>query len=146
MKSELFEARAELAAGLTNQAESLRIARMLVAAMASSIAFPVDVIDDIKLAVSEAVTNCVLHASSSRRFELRCSASDREIRIVVRDQGPGLTDAPAPDAPVRDDTGEFETAPNGRGLSIIRALMDHVTLRSDPKTGTELMMTKRLIR
>lgn len=141
MKTEVFEARAELQAGLSNQAESLRIARMLVAAMASSIAFPVDVIDDIKLAVSEAVTNCVLHASSSQRFELKCFASDREIRIVVRDQGPGYV----PDS-VEDQPQRSETLPNGRGLSIIRALMDQVVMRNDAAGGTELTMHKRLIR
>lgn len=113
----------------------MRVARLLVAVLASGLPFDVEAIEDIKLAVSEAVTNCVLHAPASKDIEIIATLGADRLCVRIRDRGVGAQ-------PQVRDLGLL--AENGRGLMLIRALMDELELRSYEGGGTEVVMTKRV--
>jgi len=87
---------------------------------------------DIVLSVSEAATNAVEHAYGAREatFTIRCERNGRQVTITIRDLGRWRTTRPPS---------------GGRGLEIIRSLVDDVDIESDQR-GTVVTMTKRLSR
>ncbi len=123
------------------QAEWVAVARLAVAAVASRLHFSVDEIEDIKLAVAEACTNCIHHGSPADRIEITSEVLADEVRVSVRDRGLGHKLEPVEaDAGFADGTRTEEL-----GIFLIRALMDDVTYRVDPRAGTELVMIKRVV-
>jgi serine/threonine-protein kinase RsbW len=99
------------------------------------------VIYDIQLVVSEAVTNAMLHAYGSRpdgRVQVVFSLLPGRLEIDVYDWGEGFdpTAVPKPDL---EEPGE-----SGYGLMIIRSLMDEVGYRRDPVQGNRLHLVKRV--
>ena len=123
---------------IPGRAEWVAVARLAVAAVASRLRFSVDEIEDIKLAIAEACTNTIQSAGGEDAgvIEIVCDALDDELRVTVRDHAPG------------PHLETVETMPEGRteelGVFLIRALMDTVDYKSDPRRGTELIMTKRV--
>jgi anti-sigma regulatory factor (Ser/Thr protein kinase) len=100
------------------------LARFAAAAGASS-----EQVDDVRLAVSEAVTNAVQHGyrGSPGRVQIAAGATDRELWIIVCDSGTGMqlsTDRPG----------------LGLGLGLIAQVTDHMTIVPRPAGGTELRM------
>jgi anti-sigma regulatory factor (Ser/Thr protein kinase)/putative methionine-R-sulfoxide reductase with GAF domain len=87
---------------------------------------------DITLSTSEAAANAIEHAygASEASFEVRCERDDQEITVTVRDAGRWRTTSPPG---------------GGRGLEIMRSLLDDVRVDSDEE-GTVVTMTKRLSR
>lgn len=100
---------------------------------------------DVKCAVSEAVTNCIVHAYRNTLGEIHMTLKqlpDRVFRVEIRDRGAGIPDIAAAMEPL------FTTDPgderSGMGFSIMESFMDSLTVRSAPGKGTKLVMTKRL--
>jgi serine/threonine-protein kinase RsbW len=122
------------------KAEWVAVARLAVAAVASRLHFSVDEIEDIKLAIAEACTNCIQHGSEGDRIEITSEVLSDEVRVSVRDRS------------TNHKLGSVEKAvgfADGRrteelGVFLIRALMDEVTYRVDAREGTELVMIKRV--
>jgi serine/threonine-protein kinase RsbW len=122
------------------KAEWVAVARLAVAAVSSRLRFSVDEIEDIKLAIAEACTNCIAHAAENDRIEITSEILTDEVRVSVRDRSVG------------HKLGSVERAvgfAEGKrteelGVFLIRALMDEVTYNVDPREGTELIMTKRV--
>jgi serine/threonine-protein kinase RsbW len=122
------------------RAEWVAVARLAVAAVASRLRFSVDEIEDIKLAVAEACTNCIQHGSDKDRIEITSEISQDEVRVSVRDRGVGHKLES-----VEKDVGFAEGRRTEElGVFLIRALMDEVTYRVDAREGTELLMIKRV--
>lgn len=93
------------------------------------------------MAVREAVTNALLHGNCERpgtHVEVRYEVSDEEIRVTVTDEGAGFDPSELPD-PIAEDQ-LMET--RGRGVFLIRKLMDEVSYRFPEGGGTELRMVK----
>jgi len=126
---------------IPGRAEWVAVARLAVAAVASRLRFSVDEIEDIKLAIAEACTNSIQSAGGvdAGVIEIVCDALQDELRVVVRDHSPGVHLEPAAKVSGLDD-GRTEEL----GVFLIRALMDSVDYTSDPRHGTELVMTKRV--
>ena len=143
---------------IPSQTEFVRVARLAATGVASRMRFTYDQIEDIKLAISEACNNAILHArpapgaenSAPTSIVVRFWPHDDRLEISVADGGhlppPGLpltafpTEADVEDAP--DDLPE-----SGMGLMLIQALMDEV--KQPPSAehetpSTTLHMTKRL--
>ena len=96
---------------------------------------------DICIAVTEAVNNAVQHGNNmmaDKYVTLRIEHSDNTIRITVCDEGEGF-DLDAVADPL---TPENLTKPNGRGLLIVKSLMDDVDVLPST-TGTEVVMVKK---
>ena len=139
----------ELAGGVIEleipaRAEFVALARLVVAAMASSESTLADErIDDLKLAVSEACTNAIeAHdaAGSAERVVVRCQTGLDALEVFVEDRGHGFDPSDLPDhPPVTDpDRLKFE---RGLGIPLIRALVDEVDFSpTDQGTSVRLVM------
>jgi serine/threonine-protein kinase RsbW len=122
------------------RAEWVAVARLAVAAVASRLRFSVDEIEDIKLAVAEACTNCIQHGSDTDRIEITSELAADEVRVSVRDRSVGhKLESVEKDAGFAEGRRTEEL-----GVFLIRALMDEVTYRVDAREGTELVMIKRV--
>ena len=99
---------------------------------------------DVKTAVSEAVTNCVVHAypESIGRIMMRCRILEGgRLEIVVRDWGKGIEDVEKAREPLFTTGGEERS---GMGFTIIEGFMDKLVVRSKPGEGTIVIMTRTL--
>ena len=121
---------------IPSKAEWVAVARLALAAVASRLRFSVDEIEDVKLAIAEACTHCIQHATGSDAIEITCEALSDSLHIVVRDRGttPRIVNVEK----LTGDDGRTEEL----GVFLIRALMDKVDYSTDATNGTELIMTK----
>lgn len=119
-------------------------ARNVVASFAVEISPTLEEINDIKTAVSEAVTNCVVHAykDASGIVEIECKVDEKErsIEIVVRDFGKGIADVKQAVEPFFTTSPEDERS--GMGFTIIETFMDEMKVESTPGKGTVVRMKK----
>ncbi|MCD1261208.1 anti-sigma B factor RsbW [Paenibacillus athensensis] len=134
------------------EAEYLEIVRLTLYGIASKLGFAFEAIEDMKVAVSEACNNAVLHAYPAEApgsMELSFELSDVALTIRVRDEGLGVRQESLADTrrPMDDmtplggeaDFGGLEVG--GLGLYLMEALMDEVQVHSEPG-GTEVMLVK----
>lgn len=119
-------------------------ARNVVASFAVEISPTLEEINDIKTAVSEAVTNCVVHAykDGSGIVEIECKVDEKErsIEIAVRDFGKGISDVKQAVEPFFTTSPEDERS--GMGFTIIETFMDEMSVESTPGKGTVVRMKK----
>jgi len=100
---------------------------------------------DIKTAVSEAVTNCIVHAYPNCVGPVVMTVAiypGREVRITVADKGVGIPDIRQAMEPLFT-TGNPEER-SGLGFAVMQSFMDKVTVRSAPGRGTRVVLIKRL--
>ncbi|HET7416895.1 MAG TPA: ATP-binding protein [Solirubrobacterales bacterium] len=95
-------------------------------------------IDDVVLALSEACSNVVDHAAVEDQYEVRLEVRGRRCAIAVEDAGGGFDAAALADVPA--DTSSVR----GRGVAIMRAVMDQVDFESAPQRGTIVRLVKTL--
>lgn len=124
-----------------SRAENVAVARLTVATMASQLDFTLSEIEEIKVAVSEAVSNAVIHAYPGEMglIQVEVVLEDGQLRVVVSDQGRGITDLAKARQP------SFSTDPErmGLGFSFMESFMDTLEVSSRPGQGTRVEMTKR---
>ena len=119
-------------------------ARVVVAVFASRLDPTLEELDDIKTAVSEAVTNAVIHGYQNGEgvIELTASAEGKILTVTVKDTGVGIADVEKAMEPM------FTTAPegdrSGMGFSFMEAFMDQVEVVSAPGEGTTVTMRKKI--
>jgi len=123
--------------------ENVPFARTAVALFASQLEFTLDDIDEIKVAVSEAVSNAVIHAypNGGGWVFIQGYLYDDGVKLVVSDQGKGIDDIEQAMQPA------FTTVPEermGLGLVFIKEYMDEVEIDSHPGQGTKVEMVKHL--
>ncbi|MCL4426599.1 MAG: anti-sigma F factor [Firmicutes bacterium] len=122
-------------------AENVGVARLTVAAMAGQIDFNLSEIEEIKVAVSEAVSNAVLHGYAGEQgyIEVEVIAEDGVLRVIVTDHGRGIDDLARARQP------SFSTDPErmGLGFSFMESFMDQLEVSSVPGQGTRVEMVKR---
>ena len=100
---------------------------------------------DIKTAVSEAVTNCIVHAYPDRLGPITMTAAIYEggvVRITITDRGVGIPDIEKAMEPMVT-TGDAEERA-GLGFAVMQSFMDKVKVSSTPGRGTRVTLTKRL--
>lgn len=121
-------------------------ARTAAACFAAQLDPTLDEVNDIKTAVSEAVTNCIVHAypSTLGKITLRLRLfPDGAVEIVVRDWGVGIPDVAKAREPLFT-TGDASRS--GMGFTIMESFMDKLKVRSHPGRGTTVTMRKRVAR
>ena len=119
-------------------------ARTAVAAFAAQLDPTLDELGDIKTAVSEAVTNAIVHAYPDElgKIGLRASIFDGNVlEIVVRDWGCGIADVDKAREPLYTTGGEERS---GMGFTIMESFMDALIVRSKPGRGTVVTMKRRI--
>ena len=125
-------------------------ARSAMAAFASQLDPRVNDIADIKTAVSEAVTNCIVHAyrdsplpPEKRLVELRGEYyGDGRLVMTIKDCGRGISDIKQAMEPLYTTKPEQERS--GMGFSFMEAFMDQVQVESEPGKGTTVTMKKKI--
>ncbi len=121
-------------------------ARAAAAAFAAQLDPTLDEVNDIKTAVSEAVTNAIVHAYPQElgkiTMKLRLFA-DSSMEIIIRDWGVGIPDVEKAREPLFT-TGDAQRS--GMGFTIMESFMDTLKVRSLPGKGTTISMRKRVSR
>ena len=120
-------------------------ARASAAAFAAQLDPTIDELGDIKTAVSEAVTNCIVHAypESIGRVSMRLRIIDRDtLEVSVKDWGCGIENVKQAMEPLYTTGGEER---GGMGFTIMSSFMDDLRVRSAPGRGTTVVM-RRCIR
>ena len=121
------------------KAEWVAVARLAAAAVASRMRFSIDEIDDLKLAIAEACTNCIQQSEGIGTIEIVWEASATALRVTVSGDGRG----PRIES-VKSGSGEEEARAGGLGVFLIRSLMDEVEYGVDPNRGPRLVMAKHV--
>ena len=119
-------------------------ARAAAAAFAAQLDPTLDELGDIKTAVSEAVTNCIVHAypDSIGKISMRMRIlEDGVLEICVKDSGVGIPDVEKAREPLFTTGGEERS---GMGFTIMESFMDTLKVRSRPGKGTVVTMRKRI--
>ena len=120
-------------------------ARAAVACFAAQLDPNLEELNDIKTAVSEAVTNCIVHAYPDHIGPVAMSIAvypGREVHITVADKGIGIPDIPQAMEPLFT-TGNPEER-SGLGFAVMQSFMDKVKVISKPGKGTKVLLIKRL--
>ena len=117
-------------------------ARMAVSAFCMQFDPTIEQINDIKTAVSEAVTNCVVHAYPDQIGTIYITADIKENTLIisVKEKGVGISDVKKAMEPMFTTDTQNERA--GLGFAVMQAFMDKVKVFSNPGKGTRVVMTK----
>ena len=121
-------------------------ARTAAACFAAQLDPTLDEFNDIKTAVSEAVTNCIVHAYPDKlgAVSLRLRLfEDNILEIMVKDSGVGIDDVEKARRPLFTTGGEDRS---GMGFTIMESFMDTLKVRSRPGKGTTVTMRRRIAR
>jgi serine/threonine-protein kinase RsbW len=115
---------------LPAQADSLGVIRHVLGAFAEALRLPPELVEDIRLAVTEACTNVVRHAydGDDGAIDVVVRPSHQRLEVVISDRGRGMAESPDLDGP-------------GLGLPLIAALADNVELQQAPSRGSRLRMS-----
>ena len=122
------------------------VCRAIVAAFTAQLNPNIEEIADIKCAVSEAVTNAVVHAYRCEGGDLYITVSlieGRTVRIEIRDCGCGIPDVSLARQPLY--TTDTDGERSGMGFSVMETFCDRVTVSSKVGRGTRVTMTKTLL-
>ncbi|MGE5541799.1 MAG: anti-sigma F factor [Bacillota bacterium] len=123
------------------RAENIGLVRLAVATLAAQASFSVPDIEEVKVAVSEAVSNSILHGYQGRRGIIRVCAtlSKQGIGISIQDEGVGMEDVGA----CRKSGGSGDPERLGLGFMFMQSLTDELEVESAPGRGTTVKMFKR---
>ena len=125
-------------------AENEAFARMVVSAFMVQKNPSLSTISEVRTAVSEAVTNAIVHAYAAKRgmIILRAALGDETLEVEVEDYGCGIVDVQQAMQPFFTTKPEEERT--GIGFALMQSFMDGVSVTSVPGSGTLVRMTKRL--
>lgn len=118
--------------------------RMAVSAFSSQLDMTVEELGDIKTVVSEAVTNCIVHAYKNTigKIYITCSVFEEGIvRITVKDRGCGIEDVNKAREPLYTSVGGDRS---GLGFSVMESFSDKLRVRSKVGVGTTVTIEKRI--
>ena len=121
-------------------------ARAAAACFAAQMDPTLDEVNDIKTAVSEAVTNCIVHAYPNELGKIRMKLrlfEDNTLEVVVQDWGVGIADVAQARTPLFT-TGNEERS--GMGFTIMESFMDALKVKSAPGKGTTVTLRRRISR
>lgn len=131
---------------LQSRSANESFARACVSAFAVQLDPTLEEISDIKTAVSEAVTNCIVHAYKESIGKIYISAEILEtnvIKIKIRDKGCGIENVEKAMEPLYSSVGGERA---GLGFAVMQSFMDSVKVRSVMGKGTSIVMTKKISR
>lgn len=129
---------------MESRSENEAFARVVAAAFVSRLDPTLDEISDIKTAVSEAVTNAIIHAYEDRVGLVTVSAflEGNRFTVEVADEGIGIADLDQVREPLYTSKPELDRS--GMGFTIMENFMDELTVQSAPGEGTTVTMVKQI--
>jgi stage II sporulation protein AB (anti-sigma F factor) len=143
-ESEIKEYDNEMDIEFDSLSKNESFARTVVAAFVSQLNPTLEELADIKTAVSEAVTNSIIHGYKdiNGKIHLRCGIKDLWVEIEVIDQGVGIEDVERAMEPLYTSCPELERS--GMGFAFMSAFMDELQVISKRNVGTTIKMRKRI--
>jgi stage II sporulation protein AB (anti-sigma F factor) len=121
------------------------LARAVAVSFAAQMNPGIEELSDIRTAVSEAVTNAIIHGydqNSDRVVTMQMEIEGEILMVIVRDDGCGIGDIDLARKPFYTSKPELERS--GMGFSVMEAFMDSVDVHSAPERGTTVTMRKRI--
>ena len=130
----------------SSKSENERFARLFVSGFLTPLDLTISEMTEIKTAVSEAVTNAIIHGYEEKRgsVELFCAYKENKIYIEIADEGSGIENITLAREPLYTSKPEMERS--GMGFTIMETFMDHIHIQSEAGNGTRVFMEKTLIK
>lgn len=124
--------------------ENEKFARTSVAAFAAQLNPTLDEIEDIKAAVSEAVTNAIIHGykRATGFVYICCELENNTVKITITDKGFGIENIDLARTPLY--TGSDDSERSGLGFTVMETFMDTVTVESTLGKGTTVTLIKKI--
>jgi serine/threonine-protein kinase RsbW len=129
----------KLTLALPRDEYSVPVARRVLSRSLEVLGVEEEVVADIELALTEACTNVLDHAADTDEYELSAGIDGTMCVIEVIDRGGGF------DSSTKGLAHAEPSAEDGRGIQLIRALVDKVTFTSRPQVGTVVHLEKQLV-
>ncbi len=128
---------------IPSKSENESLARVVVAALAAQLDPTIDELNDVKTAVSEAVTNAVIHAYEEKEgiIVIKAELYEDEIVVEIEDRGSGIKDLEKAREPLFTTKPEEERS--GMGFTIMENFMDRVDIITEEKVGTRIIMRRK---
>lgn len=122
--------------------ENEKLSRQVIASFISSLDPTIEEMCDVKTAVSEAVTNSIIHgySSSNGTVDITAEISGKQLYIEIEDYGKGIEDVERAREPLY--TSDPESERSGMGFTVMEAFMDYVDVVSQPGCGTKVILRK----
>lgn len=124
--------------------ENQAFARVAVASFVSQLDPTLEELADIKTAVSEAVTNAMIHGYENKEglVEVTCSYTDNNVEVIVKDKGLGIANITEAREPLYTSKPELERS--GMGFTVMESFMDSIEVESHLGQGTTVLMRKKI--
>ena len=135
----------EMTLAFDSISENEEFARVTVAAFASQLNPTLEEVADIRAAVSEAVTNAIIHGypEGIHTIVLRVRMENQQLEVWVIDEGVGIADISKAMEPLYTSRPDLERS--GMGFMFMEAFMDEVKVESSPGMGTTVYMKKQIM-
>lgn len=127
-----------------SKSQNESFARVVVASFVSQLDPTIEELADIKTAVSEAVTNAIIHGyeSTNEKVVIQCKILGNTIEIIIEDYGNGIEDIEIARQPLYTSKPELERS--GMGFTVMETFMDEIFIESEKGKGTKISMKKRI--
>lgn len=127
-----------------SKSENEGFARVAVAAFMTQLNPTLEEVADVKTAVSEAVTNAIIHGYEQEKgtIVLECILREGEMEVKIEDAGQGIKDVKQAMEPLYTSKPELERS--GMGFAFMEAFMDTLLVESEPGKGTKIQMIKKI--
>jgi len=127
-----------------SKSENESFARMTVAALMANMDPTVEELADVKTAVSEAVTNSIIHGYSNANgiVYMECVTDENTITIIIKDNGKGIEDVKQAMEPMFTTNTDGERS--GMGFTVMETFMDSISVDSIPGVGTKVTLVKQI--
>ncbi len=134
----------EMKLEFSSKSSNESFARIAVAAFATQLDPSLEEVADIKTAVSEAVTNCIIHGYENKEgiIKIECRLFANSIEIEISDSGKGIEDIEKAKEPLYTSKSDLERS--GMGFTIMESFMDEVKVESVLGIGTKVTMKKMI--
>lgn len=135
----------ELKTSFPAKPENESLARIISASFVSQLDPTLEELTDVKTAVSEAVTNSIVHGYENKEdgmVTLNCKIEDNTITVEIIDNGKGIEDIKKAMEPMYTSCPEAERS--GMGFTVMETFMDKIDVTSVPSVGTKVVMSKTI--
>ena len=134
----------EMKLELLSKSANESFARVVAAAFVSQLDPTLDELADVKTAVSEAVTNSIIHGYENKAgiIEMKCKLYQEGVEIEISDKGKGIEDIEMARQPLYTSKPEMERS--GMGFTVMESFMDKVEIASEVGQGTSIKMFKKI--
>ncbi|MBP2625592.1 MAG: anti-sigma regulatory factor, serine/threonine protein kinase [Firmicutes bacterium] len=128
---------------LQSLSENVAIARVTAAAFAAQIDFTLNEIEEIKVAVSEAVTNVIIHGYEEQQGQIQVIMNlyENKLEYIIADNGKGIADI----ALARQPSYSSDPERMGLGFAFMESFMDELDVSSEVNKGTTVRMAKKIL-